>query len=70
MECANQSDKIHVYSLGDVFYYLMSDGRKHWYYVKFNTDQKAILNGDHSELLDKGDYSDQYDEDVAKFLTK
>ena len=70
MECADQSDKIDVYSLGGVFYYLMSDGRKPWYYVKFNTAQKAILNGEHSELPDKDDYSGKHDEDSAKFLMK
>ena len=53
MDCADQADTIDVYALGGVFYYLLSDGRRPWYYVDdYETAVKRILGGETSQLPD------------------
>ncbi len=51
MDCADQSDGIDVYALGGVFYYLLSDGRRPWYYVEdYDSAVERILGGEKSAL--------------------
>jgi serine/threonine protein kinase len=53
MDCADQADTIDVYALGGVFYYLLSDGRRPWYYVDdYDTAVERILGGETSRLPD------------------
>jgi len=45
----NQTEAIDVYALGGVFYYLLSGGRKPWYYVaEYNEAIHCILCGETS----------------------
>jgi hypothetical protein len=49
--CANQTDTIDVYSLGGVFYYLLSGGNHPWYYIhKYDRVVQRIVNGETSKL--------------------
>jgi serine/threonine protein kinase len=49
--CANQTDTIDVYSLGGVFYYLLSGGMNPWYYIqKYDRAVQWIVNGETSKL--------------------
>ena len=51
MDCADQSYTIDVYALGGVFYYLLSDGRRPWYYVEdYDLAVERILGGEKSSL--------------------
>ena len=51
--CIGQDNKIDVWALGNVFYYLLSDGRMPFYYInEFNKKMKLILGGAKSKLPD------------------
>mmetsp|Transcript_36962 Transcript_36962/g.62866 ORF Transcript_36962/g.62866 Transcript_36962/m.62866 type:complete len:126 (+) Transcript_36962:1-378(+) len=51
MKCADQTDGIDVYSLGGVFYYLLADGYKPWYYIgTYDKGVKEILAGEQPRL--------------------
>ena len=51
MKCADQSDLIDVFALGGVFYYLLSDGEKPWYYVRsYDEGVERWLNGEKPRL--------------------
>ncbi|KAL3826351.1 hypothetical protein ACHAXA_003675 [Cyclostephanos tholiformis] len=53
MDCADQLDTIDVYALGGVFYYLLSGGRRPWYYIEdYDLAIKRILGGEKSALPD------------------
>ncbi|KAL3807246.1 hypothetical protein ACHAXA_007979 [Cyclostephanos tholiformis] len=53
MDCADQLDTIDVYALGGVFYYLLSGGRRPWYYVEdYDLAIERILGGEKSALPD------------------
>mmetsp|Transcript_33219 Transcript_33219/g.70782 ORF Transcript_33219/g.70782 Transcript_33219/m.70782 type:complete len:293 (+) Transcript_33219:350-1228(+) len=57
MECADQSDAIDVYSLGGIFYYVMSDGEKPWYYVgNYKKAVEKILRGERPRLPNAREY--------------
>ena len=68
MDCADQDDRIDVYSLAGVFYYLMSDGEKPWYHMRsYDSSVKAILNGETPPLPDIKAY-ERYGDEVMKFV--
>ncbi len=51
--CVGQDNKIDVWVLGGVFYYLLPDGRMPFYYInKFDKKMKLILGGAKSKLPD------------------
>ena len=69
MECAEQADTIDVFSLGGVFFYLLSDGEKPWYHLHseglgYNDAVKGILNGEKPRLPN----SDEYRSDGEKIV--
>jgi len=67
MECADQSDGIDVYSLGGVFYYILSDGEKPWYYAKsYKKGVDAILRGQMPRLPGVEEYGSYGKEIVGK----
>ena len=50
-DCGDQTEAIDVYALGGVFYYLLSGGRKPWYYVaEYDETIRRILGGETSKL--------------------
>lgn len=68
MDCADQSDGIDVYSLGGVFYYILSDGEKPWYYTKsYKTGVDAILRGEMPRLPGVEEYRSYGKEISGKF---
>ena len=57
MECAEQDDRIDVFSLGGVFFYLLSDGEKPWYHLhNYQYAVKGILNGEKPRLPTSDEY--------------
>lgn len=67
MKCADQSDTVDVFSLGGVFFYLLSDGEKPWYYIR-NYDEavEQILKGKKPRLPKIEEYSSYGDDVVTK----
>jgi serine/threonine protein kinase len=65
-DCAEQRDSIDVYSLGGVFYFLLSDGMKPWYYIKsFDSAVKEIQKGRQSSLPPADAYEEAFGENVV-----
>jgi serine/threonine protein kinase len=63
MKCADQSDRIDVFALGNIFYYLLSDGQSPWYYLRnYDEGVKRWLEGDHPRLPAAEEYraADEY----------
>merc|ERR1712194_330209 len=59
MKCADQSDRIDVFALGGVFYFLLSDGEKPWYYIRsYDEGVKRWLNGEKPRLPKPDEYQD------------
>jgi len=51
MDCADQDDAIDVFALGGVFYFLLSDGEKPWYYLhNYDKAVKLWLKGEKPRL--------------------
>ena len=58
IENAQQDDRIDVFSLGGVFYYLLSDGEKPWYHLRsYDKAVKEWLNGEKPRLPTINEYS-------------
>lgn len=69
MDCADQSDAIDVYSLGGVFFFLLSDGRKPWYYMeRYDRAVKAILNGETPRLPEVEEYGREFGGEIAALV--
>ncbi|KAL9180863.1 hypothetical protein ACHAXT_011316 [Thalassiosira profunda] len=67
MDCADQADTIDVYSLGGVFYYLMSDGKKPWYYVSsYKKGVARILDGEQPRLPNLEEYESYGEKAMAR----
>ncbi|KAL7546477.1 hypothetical protein ACHAWF_009813 [Thalassiosira exigua] len=77
MECGDasydigpdQSDRIDVYALGGILYYLLADGDKPWYYVPYDKAMEAIMNGKRSRLPRPEEY-EREKEGGAKFVAE
>ena len=69
MKCADQADSIDVFSLGGVFYYLLSDGHRPWYYISgYQNGVKKWLNKEKPRLPNLGDY-EKYGDKVVEFMS-
>lgn len=68
-DCAEQRDSIDVYSLGGVFYFLLSDGMKPWYYIKsFDSAVKEIQKGRQSSLPPADAYEEAFGENFVAYV--
>lgn len=68
-KCADQNDRIDVYSLGGVFFYLLSDGKKPWYHVpNYDKAVRMILDGEKPRLPRIEEYERKYDREALPFL--
>jgi serine/threonine protein kinase len=56
MECANQSAAIDVFSLGGVFYFLLSNGLHPYFQSSYDNAVRDILQGKLPKLPDDADY--------------
>ena len=74
--CVGQDDKIDVWALGGVFYYLLSDGQMPFYYVDdFDEKMKLILGGAKSKLPDSvfppsGEDAEIYDAEERRRISR
>ena len=70
MECANQTDRIDVFSLGGVFFYILSDGKKPWYNGgSYKKSVAKILNGEQPTLPTIEEYNTrEFDKKVVAFV--
>ena len=69
MDCADQTDAIDVFSLGGVFFFLLSDGEKPYFHVpSFDKAVQRILKGKLPRLPTIEEYEDDYGEDVIPFV--
>jgi len=67
MKCADQTDGIDVFSLGGIFYYILSDGQKPWYYIRsYDEGVKLILNGEQPRLPNVEEYKRDGERSVAQ----
>lgn len=64
-KCADQKDSIDVFSIGGVFYYLLSDGSDPYYYRKFDSAVKQIIAGKLPPLPPLQNYEKRGAETVA-----
>ena len=68
-DCADQSAAIDVFSLGSVFFFLLSNGLKPYFQSSYDHAVKDILHGRLPELPDSSDYKEYlyYSNDKADF---
>ena len=59
-DCADQDDKIDVYALGGVIYFIVTGGKRPWHYVSFKYATSRILDGDTSMYPGDKGYDDKY----------
>jgi hypothetical protein len=71
-DCADQSAAIDVYSLGGVFYFILSNGLKPYFQSSFDDAVSDILDGRLPELPDDSDYKEYlyYSSEKVDFAIK
>ena len=71
MDCADQSAAIDVFSLGSVFFFLLSNGLKPYFQRSFDSAVEGILHGRLPKLPDANDCKKYlyYSEDKAEFAS-
>lgn len=72
MDCGDQSSAIDVFSLGGVFFYILSNGLKPWFHTSSSNAVKNILQGEIPELPDRDDYKSylHFDDEEIDFVTE
>ena len=70
MDCADQKDSIDVFSLGGVFFHLLSDGLSPYYEIsEFDSSVKRILKGKLPQLPGTDHYK-KYGDEAVDFIRK
>ena len=68
---AAQDDTIDVYSLGGVFFYLLSDGKKPYYHIgSYDKAAKLILSGEKPRLPDVTKEYSSYDDEIVEMVKR
>ena len=72
MDCADQSAAIDVFSLGSVFFFLLSNGLKPYYQTPYKKAVKNILDGVLPELPDRNDFKKRFNvsDELINFMVK
>lgn len=72
VDCGDQTSAIDVFSLGGVFFYILSNGLKPYFHTSFSNAVKNILQGEIPELPDHDDYKHylHFNDEEIDFVTK
>jgi serine/threonine protein kinase len=72
VDCGDQTSAIDVFSLGGVFFYILSNGLRPYFHASFSNAVKNILQGGIPKLPDHDDYKKylHFDDEEIDFVTK